>query len=125
MLMHANPYTSQRQTATTIMPYCDVLAASNKALYMTAPHIGTATFLGLIMASALCMPGHTHTHIRICRYAPVETPMWYHHQLLHKDLFGTAPGLDAPSTTLKYNAVRQYLQDLQPAATLAETAAAS
>lgn len=27
------------------------------------------------------------------RYAPIEAPMWWWHQLLHKDIFGSAPGL--------------------------------
>ena len=27
------------------------------------------------------------------RYAPIEAPMWFFHQKLHKSIFGTAPGL--------------------------------
>jgi hypothetical protein len=27
------------------------------------------------------------------RYAPIEAPMWFFHQLLNKDIFGTSPGL--------------------------------
>lgn len=30
------------------------------------------------------------------RYAPIETPMWIFHQNLHRDIFGTAPGLHHP-----------------------------
>ena len=27
------------------------------------------------------------------RYAPIEAPMWFFHQKLHKSIFGSAPGL--------------------------------
>ncbi|KAK9807556.1 hypothetical protein WJX72_002507 [[Myrmecia] bisecta] len=41
------------------------------------------------------------------RYAPIEIPMWYYHQLLHRDIFGDAPGLAAPSTNAKGTRLQQ------------------
>ena len=37
------------------------------------------------------------------RYAPIESPMWWHHQRLHKDLFGSAPGLKHRPTDDRMN----------------------